>query len=262
MIMVATETRFGTDYWAARAASYRSLSWVNDERLLQPFQILSALKGTETCVDVGVGSGAVADYLAIDLNPLGRMVGFDISFDMLVLSGVRHGAQRLNNVADIYNLALADGYADLVTARMVLHHLSDVDSALQEMWRVTASGGRLIVSEYVASSPDTLEFERTVFDLKESGRHVWTGSQLADLVKKSLRLHSVFLTYATLPQYSLRNWLSGNGTSTQTKDAITNLYHTAPKSVLEAKKITTTPNGDILFDAQFAFVLLIKSSRN
>lgn len=260
--MLTTETRFNSDYWAARAASYPRLSWVNDERLLQPFQYLASLEGKETCVDVGVGSGAIANYLAKFLSPQGRVVGFDISFEMLGLIGDRqelHSPQRLNCVANVYNLPLGDGQADVVTARMILHHLTYVDKALREMWRITVPGGRLIISEYIASAPEILEFERAVFNLKESGRHVWTGSQLTDQIQTSLGLRSVTLTYATLPQYSLRNWLSGNGTSSQAKDAITDLYRKAPETVLKAKNITSTPNGDILFDAKFAFVLSTKN---
>jgi demethylmenaquinone methyltransferase / 2-methoxy-6-polyprenyl-1,4-benzoquinol methylase len=94
-------------------------------------------------LDLAAGTGASS----VPIEALGaRTVSCDFSQGMLDVGRRRH--PRLTFVAgDALRLPFRDGVFDAVTISFGLRNVSDVDAALQEMARVTRSGGRLAVLE-------------------------------------------------------------------------------------------------------------------
>lgn len=247
-------------YWDERAAAnYEQLGWVNADNLLNKMVQLAGLQGNETVVDAGTGSGAILNALAPQV-PRGRVIGFDLSAGMLG----RRSEDRLPTnarliLADIHQTPFPDGSIDLVAARQVFHNLPDIGKALQEMRRILRPDGKLIICEYTPPDEDCLKAEQPVWDLKERGRNLWTGQQLAQLVRTEWwGRGQVSLETAMLKDYSNRDWMRSSGLPTETQQEILDLYLQAPQKFARAMNIRSTDDGDTLVDRPFSFVVATK----
>ncbi|MFT6147191.1 MAG: ubiquinone/menaquinone biosynthesis C-methylase UbiE [Myxococcota bacterium] len=103
----------------------------------------------DVVVDVGCGTGNVLRLLSKTVTQ-GRLVGVDPSLEMVrqaVARSVGHVAQgRLEFVEGAANaLPLADHSVTLFMAVHTVHHWDDVGEGLDELRRVIAPGGRLLV---------------------------------------------------------------------------------------------------------------------
>ena len=107
------------------------------------------LQAEESVIDIGCGSGLLAENMAALVSEGGRVVGVDSSPDMLALAERR--------CADLPQVRLKEGRAedlleesesfDAVACIQVLLYISAVESALAEMHRVLKPGGRLVILE-------------------------------------------------------------------------------------------------------------------
>ncbi len=107
------------------------------------------LEAGESVLDVGCGSGLLAYDMATLVGTNGRVVGVDVSEDMLMLA-----ERRCADLPQVHleqsgaeNLPAGDASFDAVTCVQVLLYLSDVPTALSEMYRVLRSGGRIAIIE-------------------------------------------------------------------------------------------------------------------
>lgn len=249
--------------WSVRAnGEFENLGWVKSTVLLDKMVGLAELKGNETIVDVGTGSLAVFDAFAQRLDENSRVFGFDKSKDM-----IGRGKNILRSkdsvfIADTLRIPLPSEIADIVTARMVYHHIpkADLPHVIEESGRLLKPGGKMIVSEYVAVDLEVYEFERRVFDIKEPERNLWTGRQLADLISSNWQDFSpndpnIHLSMAVLEQYSIKDWMSKSGLPSEKQEQILNLYLQASEVIKRKMGITVNQKGDALVDRPFAYVV-------
>ena len=97
---------------------------------------------TSTCVDVGIGTGAVGGRLAargVDV------VGVDCNRTMLAALAASHPSIPVV-LGDACDLPLADGTSSLTVMACVLHLVYDWQRALREALRVTAPAGALAIN--------------------------------------------------------------------------------------------------------------------
>lgn len=258
-----TEKLDGSRYWHERArAGYGQLGWVTAPGPLQKLVGIANLRGWEIVLDAGTGSQAVLDTLAPYITT-GRIYGFDISKSML---DERQGPLPKRATVlegDIYDIPFPDNFADLITARMVYHNLNDIAAATLECQRVLRPGGRLIVCEYVVPEIiEAREHETAVFDIKERGRNLWSGSELASMIACTWNQNGDYsraeLDFAVLRGYSVTDWMSHSGLPQHQQDEILDLYLNASEKVTKAMQIKPTGEGDVLVDRPFAFITTIK----
>src|SRR5438477_4514571 len=99
----------------------------------------------EQVLDVGTGTGLVANLLAPRVNP-GLVIGIDLSENMLSIAR----AHKTKNVQFVgmaaEHLVFRPGMFDLVTMGEALAYFADPTTALAEANRVLRPGGRLAVS--------------------------------------------------------------------------------------------------------------------
>jgi len=111
-------------------------------------------------LEVGCGNGSVAAWLAERVCPRGRAVAVDLDLSLVDVRApgldVRQG--------DIVAGPVEPGDFDLVTARAVLHHVTDIDAAVRNLAASLAPGGSLLLIEpdflpvSVAEPPDVRAF--------------------------------------------------------------------------------------------------------
>ena len=115
---------------------------------LRALELLQPRAG-EHVLDVGCGTGLLAQELAALVGASGRVVGVDVSRDMLDLA-----EGRCSDVAQVRfvegsatSLPDDDSGFDAVTCTQVLLYVAEVEQALAEMHRVLKPGGRIVIVE-------------------------------------------------------------------------------------------------------------------
>ena len=114
---------------------------------------LLRVPGGGQALDLCCGTGDLALLLARRVGAGGRVVGVDISGEMLDVA--RHkaaasglGARTQFMLGDVERLALRDGAFDVATVGFGVRNTVHPEAALGEIWRVLRPGGRLAVLEF------------------------------------------------------------------------------------------------------------------
>jgi 2-polyprenyl-3-methyl-5-hydroxy-6-metoxy-1,4-benzoquinol methylase len=94
-------------------------------------------------LEVGCGNGTISAWLAERLGPDGHVVAFDLDLSLI---DVRAPNLELRQ-GDIVAAPVNPGGFDLVTARAVLHHVTDVDAAIRNLVASLAPGGSILLIE-------------------------------------------------------------------------------------------------------------------
>ena len=122
---------------------------------------LAAARSDDVVIDVGCGTGSVLRLLAEQVTS-GTLLGVDPSEEMVRIAQEQssgHAAgSRLSFVCEGANhLPVADASITLFLSVHSFHHWDDVGEGLDELRRVLAPGGRLLIAfeeNYGASSAD------------------------------------------------------------------------------------------------------------
>jgi arsenite methyltransferase len=111
-----------------------------------PFS-LGALKLGERVLDLGSGGGFDCFIAAQQVGSEGRVVGVDMTEEMLSRSRAAAATMGLSNVefrkGVIEALPIEDGWADVVISNGVINLCADKRQVFSEVMRVLRSGGRL-----------------------------------------------------------------------------------------------------------------------
>jgi SAM-dependent methyltransferase len=111
-----------------------------------PFALRRLAKG-ERVVDVGSGGGFDSFVAADQVGPTGRVVGVDMTEQMLAKSRATAAALGLAHVEFREGLAedlpVEDGWADVVISNGVINLCADKKLVFSEIFRVLRPGGRL-----------------------------------------------------------------------------------------------------------------------
>lgn len=109
------------------------------------------------CADIGTGTGEIAFMLAERAGKNGYVTGVDATSSMLRVAEEKMAKLDLPTkvdfrTGDAMRLDLEDCSFDAVTSGYMLRNISDIQSALNEMYRILKPGGRVAVTEM--ATPD------------------------------------------------------------------------------------------------------------
>lgn len=111
----------------------------------------------EIVLDVGSGAGLDVFLAARQVGPKGRVIGVDMTPEMVQRANATARKSDLAHVefkhATLERLPLDDGSVDVVISNCVINHCPDKARAFKELHRVLKAGGRLCLSDLVASDP-------------------------------------------------------------------------------------------------------------
>lgn len=100
----------------------------------------------ESVLDIGSGPGFLAEDIAISTGPTGRVIGIDVSAEMVNRAEARSECEWLSyQVGDATNLPFADASFDVVVSTQVAEYVPDTDAFCHEVARVLKPGGRGLV---------------------------------------------------------------------------------------------------------------------
>jgi ubiquinone/menaquinone biosynthesis C-methylase UbiE len=120
------------------------------------------LQPGERILDLGTGTGAVAEQAAEKVSAAGQVLGVDISPEMLTLARKRIAARNFSNVSFREGRGEAipadTDYFDVILSSLTLMYVINRSAAAREIARVLRPGGRLIAT--VWGSPDECDIVR------------------------------------------------------------------------------------------------------
>jgi arsenite methyltransferase len=175
---------------------------------------MASLKPGETVLDLGSGGGIDCFVAASAVGETGKVIGVDMTPDMV--SKARENAQKagVKNVefrlGEIEHLPVEDSSVDAIISNCVINLSPEKEKVFREAYRVLKPGGRLAVSDIVATASLPEEVRK---DLSLVSACVG-GAERVETIQKILEatgFQDVKVTPLEASRDYIRKWIPGMG---------------------------------------------------
>lgn len=175
---------------------------------------IAALKTGETVLDLGSGAGFDTFLAARAVGKTGRVIGVDMTPEMVTKAraNAHKGtyAQVEFRLGEIESLPVADSSVDVIISNCVINLSPDKARVFREAFRVLKPGGRLAISDVVASNalPEDLRQDLHLYSCCISG-----ALSIAELEAAlgSSGFTNICITPKEESRAFIRDWAPGRG---------------------------------------------------
>lgn len=189
---------------------------------------LAALKPGEVVLDLGSGGGFDCFLAAREVGPSGRVIGVDMTPAMITkarANAAKVSASQIEfRLGEIEHLPVSDESVDVIISNCVINLSPDKPQVFKEAFRVLKPGGRLAISDVVASAelPEQIKTDLALHSACVSGATVI--SELEKMMKAA-----GFQDIAIIPKDESREFIKDWAPGRKIEDYVVSAYIEAVK---------------------------------
>ena len=168
-----------------QAIPFAQMSQHSNQYGLELMLKLCSPKQNDTVLDVACGSGIVSCEFA---KTVSHVTGIDLTPAMIEQARLLQKEKQIENIewkiGDVSDIPFGDSVFSIVATRYSFHHMIDPKKVLEEMKRVCAPGGKIIVID-VTPDEDKADAYNHVEKLRDSSHtKALTFPQLENMMKE------------------------------------------------------------------------------
>jgi SAM-dependent methyltransferase len=177
-------------------------------------QAIAALQAGETVLDLGAGGGFDCFLASKEVGTSGQVIGVDMTPDMV--SKARANAQKLGasnvdfRLGEIEHLPLADDTVDVILSNCVINLSPDKGAVFRDAFRVLKAGGRLAISDVVATSdlPQSIQNDMAALAGCMAGA---ADVAIIEQLLKDAGFENIQVAVQEESREFIRDWMPGTG---------------------------------------------------
>ncbi|MDH5423429.1 MAG: arsenite methyltransferase [Gammaproteobacteria bacterium] len=189
---------------------------------------IASIQPHETVLDLGSGGGFDCFLAAQELAGTGKVIGVDMT--PVMLSKARLNAEKSGfanvefRLGEIEYLPVADESVDVIISNCVINLSPNKAQVFNDAFRVLKAGGRLAISDVVASAPlpDEIKNDKVLLSGCMAG-----ASEIEEL--KKMMADSGFINIVITPKDESRSFIKDWAPGTNIEDFVISAYIQASK---------------------------------